>query len=260
MRASNRLLSAFGAIGEGEASMIIGIYGFQDAGKTKLVEETVRALVRKGYSVSSIKHTPHRKSVDSEGKDTWRHWKAGSDPVAFSSESETTIIKHSKTPVEDICGIIEREFAPDVIVIEGLKDGPFPKVAIGGVKKRKGTVLTNPTLKQLVGYVETEVAVERALAGLPGLDCGKCGLDCARLARAIALKKRRPNDCKELSAARVEVFVGGKKMPTGRFASSVVHDTVRGMLGSMKGYEHGEKVEIRLEAKKAVAKTRGRAR
>jgi hypothetical protein len=32
------------------------------------------------------------------------------------------------------------------------------------------------------------------------------------------------------------------------------------MLGSMKGYEHGEKVEIRLEAKKAVAKTRGRAR
>jgi len=240
--------------------MIIGIYGFQDAGKTKLVEETVRALAKKGYCVSSIKHTPHKKSVDSEGKDTWRHWKAGSDPVAFSSACETTIIKHSGSPVEEICGIIEREFTPDVIVVEGLKDGPFPKVSLGGVRKRKGTVLTNPTLKQLVAYVEKEVATERALMALPGLDCGKCGLDCARLARAIALKKRSLDDCRELSDTKVEVFVGGKRMPTGRFASSVVHNTVRGMLGSMRGYEHGEKVEIRLEAKKAVAKTRRKPR
>lgn len=93
--------------------MIIGVYGYQDSGKTTLVEELVRALVRGGYRVSSIKHTPHDKTLDTEGKDTWRHWKAGSDPVAFSSETETTIIKHSKSSADDIARIIMAEYRPD---------------------------------------------------------------------------------------------------------------------------------------------------
>ncbi len=70
--------------------MIIGIYGYPDAGKTNFVEQLTGSLVKKGYSVSSVKHTPHEKSIDREGKETWRHWKAGSDPVVFASGIETT--------------------------------------------------------------------------------------------------------------------------------------------------------------------------
>jgi len=44
--------------------------------------------------------------------------------------------------------------------------------------------------------------------------------------------------------------VGGKKIPAGRFVSSIVHETVHGMLGSLRGYEPGKEVEIRLEAGK----------
>lgn len=100
--------------------MILGVYGFQDAGKTKLVEQLAASLVKKGYRVSSIKHTPHRKSIDCEGKDTWRHWVAGSDPVVFSSEIETSIIKHSKMSLDDISDMVLREFKPDCPVDRGL--------------------------------------------------------------------------------------------------------------------------------------------
>ena len=118
--------------------MIIGIYGYQDAGKTTLVEELIGALTKKGYRVSSIKHTSHKKSVDREGKDTWRHWKAGSDPVVFSSSIETSTIRHSETPADEIAKRILREYKPDVLIVEGFKGGPFRRSRSGKSPPEKG--------------------------------------------------------------------------------------------------------------------------
>ena len=232
--------------------MIIGIYGYQDAGKTTLVEQLIGALGKKGYRVSSIKHTSHKKTVDREGKDTWRHWKAGSDPVVFSSSIETSIIKHSETSADEIAKRILREYNPDVLIIEGFKGGSFPKVAVGKITPRKGTVLTNPRLSQLVKHIEKEVAVEKALAELPGLDCMKCGFDCGGLAEEVAKGKRKLSACKELSDLDVGIFIDGKRIPAGKFVSSIVDETVRGMLRSLKWYEPGEEVELRLKPREGA--------
>jgi len=238
--------------------MILGICGYQDSGKTTSVEQLVRALVRKGYRVSSVKHASCRRGVDSEGKDTWRHWQAGSDPVVFSSEIETSIIKHSETPINEIVRMVMTEYNPDVILIEGLKKGPFKKVIIGDLKPTIGAVLTNPPFKKLVNYVETEVAVERVLGRLPGLDCMKCGHDCEGLARAIVAKKHGVTDCVELPDVDIEIFIGKNKIPTGKFASKVVNDTVRGLVGSLHGYEPNKDVDIHLRAKKRIQRHKKR--
>jgi molybdopterin-guanine dinucleotide biosynthesis adapter protein len=230
--------------------MIIGIYGYPDAGKANFVEQLIGSLVRKGYSVSSVKHTPHKKSLDSEGKETWRHWKAGSDPVVFASRIETAIIKHSETSADEIAKRILRDYNPDVLVFQGFRGGSFQKVAIGKVTRRKGTVLTDPTLSQLVKHIGKEVAFERVLAELPGLDCMKCGLDCRGLAGEVMKGKRKLRDCKELPDLDVGILVGGKRIPAGKFVSSIVHETVHGMLGSLRGYEPGKEVEIRLKGAK----------
>lgn len=230
--------------------MIIGIYGYPDAGKANFVEQLIGSLVRKGYSVSSVKHTPHKKSLDSEGKETWRHWKAGSDPVVFASRIETTIIKHSETSADEVAKRILRDYNPDVLVFQGFRGGSFQKVAIGKVTRRKGTVLTDPTLSQLVKHIGKEVAFERVLAELPGLDCMKCGLDCRGLAGEVMKGKRKLRDCKELSDLDVGIFVDGRRIPAGNFVSSIVHKTVHGMLSSLRGYAPGKEVEIRLKAAK----------
>jgi len=236
--------------------MIIGIYGHPVAGKTNFVEQLIGSLAKKGYRVSSIKHTPHEKSIDCEGKETWRHWKAGSDPVVFASRIETGIIKHSETSADDIAKMVLREFNPDVLVFQGFKEGSFQKVAIGKVTPRKGTVLANPRLPQLIEHIETEVAFERVLAELPGLDCMKCGLDCRGLAGEIVKGRRKLSACKELSDLDIDIFVDGKSIPAGKFVSSIVHKTVHGMLSSLKGYEPGKEVEIRLKPKKNREKKR----
>jgi molybdopterin-guanine dinucleotide biosynthesis protein B len=239
--------------------MILGVYGLQDSGKTQMIEKLIAELSKKHYAVASIKHTSLKMSVDFEGKDTWRHWKAGSDPVALSSETETSIIKHSKMSLEELAQMISRDFGPDVVLVEGGKQGKFPKIAIGDLEPRQGTVMVNPGVKKVIAYIENEVAVERVLRTLPGLDCHKCGMDCDGLARAIVARKRKLGDCKELPNVGVSVSVGGKRIAMGKFASNIVDQTVRGMLGSLKGYEDGKDVEIRLEAKKAATRTRRRA-
>jgi molybdopterin-guanine dinucleotide biosynthesis protein B len=236
--------------------MILGIYGFPDAGKTNFVEQLIGSLVKKGYTVSSVKHTPHEKSIDCEGKETWRHWKAGSDPVVFASRIETTIIRHSETSADEIAKRILRDYNPDVLLFQGFKEGSFQKVAFGKVGPRKGTVLTNPKLPKLIKHIETEVAFERVLAKLPGLDCMKCGLDCRGLAGEVLKGRRKLSACKELSDLDVGIFVDGRRIPAGDFVSSIVHKTVHGMLSSLRGYEPGKEVEIRLQDGKGRSKRR----
>lgn len=238
------------------AEMILGVYGYQDSGKTTLVEGLVAGLVKEGFRVASVKHSGHARPEDERGKDSWRHARAGSDPVALVSPDGMALRARKSVPVEDVVRLLQSSFKPDVIIIEGLKDGPYPKVSVGDIKPRKGTVMSNPTAKELLDYVRREVAVERALEGLPGLDCRKCGLDCRSMAEAIADGEKTVRDCKELPSRDVEVTVGGKRIAAGTFVSEIVDDTIRGMLGSLKGYEPGKDIEIRLKSPGAKAKRR----
>lgn len=237
-------------------TMILGIYGFQDSGKTTTVERLVARLAKDGLKVASIKHSGHARAPDEPGKDSWRHAEAGSDPVVLATREGAVVRTRRKMPVEEIVAMLQSSFHPDVILVEGLKEGSYPKVSLGDIRPRKGTVMSNPDLKELVDYIEKEVAVERALDSLPGLNCHKCGLDCQTMARAIVERRRTLGHCKELPSKDVVVTVGGERVATGAFVSEIVDDTVRGMLSSLKGYEPGRDIEIRLGAKSKGSKRR----
>ena len=226
--------------------MILGIYGWQDSGKTTLVEKLVEALSSKGYSVSTIKHAPDEKGFDDEGKDTWRHSKAGGSPVVLQTASETVIMMQPGLSLTDVSSLLTRVFKPDVLLIEGYKDGDFPKVAVGEIEPTNGTVLVNPELDEAVKYICNEVDFERAYDKLPKLDCGKCGLTCKDLAREIVEGSKTVDDCREKSARNVEIVAGGERLPVGAFVAEITEKTIRGFLSSLKGYSDSTDVEIRL--------------
>jgi len=240
--------------------MILGIYGYQDSGKTQMVQKLTASLTKKGYRIATVKHAPHFEGLDTEGKDTWRHWKAGADPVVLSTSTETTMMLHGAIAPEEIIRLIQSSFSPDLIVLEGFKTGDFPRVSIGKIRPTKGTVLENPSFSDLSAYVRENIEAERVRAELPGLDCGKCGLACASMARSIARGERKISDCKELPSRSVTISVNGRRMATGKFVSEIVEDTIRGMLGSLKGYEVGSDVEIRLRPEGKSSRTRSRRR
>ena len=58
---------------------IFGLIGWSGSGKTTLMVALVPEMVRRGFSVSTIKHSHHGFDVDTPGKDSYRHREAGAN-------------------------------------------------------------------------------------------------------------------------------------------------------------------------------------
>lgn len=62
----------------------IAFIGYQNSGKTTLVEKVIAELTRRGLRVGSLKHHGHHGfDIDVPAKDTWRHHQAGSKHVGL---------------------------------------------------------------------------------------------------------------------------------------------------------------------------------
>lgn len=104
------------------------VVGESSKGKTTLVEQLVKNLTLKGYSVCTIKHT-HLKYFDLQGKDTMRHLASGASIVVGLAENETVAFMDKKD-----LEYIKRLVSPiDFLVIEGGKELVCPKILVGDV-------------------------------------------------------------------------------------------------------------------------------
>ena len=52
---------------------VFGVCGWKNSGKTGLMERLVAEFCRRGFTVSTIKHTHHGVDLDAPGTDSFRH-------------------------------------------------------------------------------------------------------------------------------------------------------------------------------------------
>lgn len=144
--------------------MILGIYGYSAEGKTTLIEQLVTELSQRGYTVSTIKHTRGEISLDSPGKDTYRHRKAGAKITCLMSSSETTLISKIPLSLNDMIKVIETIGGSDVILVEGGKDEKIPKVAVGEIEAQDGTIFRyKNNLEEILEFIEDSIKIEKAI-------------------------------------------------------------------------------------------------
>ncbi len=87
--------------------------------------------------------------------------------------------------------------------------------------------------------------VEEKAFKLPNLDCGGCGHEtCYDMAREIVAATGSVEDCVSLQPA-TEVRIDGQPMPMNSFISSIVRNTILGLLSPLKGFKKG-KIEISI--------------
>ncbi len=130
---------------------VIGVAGFKNAGKTTLVEKLVRELTRRGYRVSTVKHAHHSFDIDHEGRDSFRHRKAGASEVAVVSRHRWAIIHESRDDDEPPLAEILSKLAPcDLVIIEGYKRDGHDKIEVRNLE------LSHP---ELAGSDPTVVAI-----------------------------------------------------------------------------------------------------
>jgi molybdopterin-guanine dinucleotide biosynthesis adapter protein len=110
---------------------IIGVAGFKNAGKTTLVEKLVAELSRRGHRISTVKHAHHSFDIDHEGRDSFRHRKAGACEVAVVSRHRWAIIHESRDAQEPTLQEILAKLAPcDLVIVEGYKRDGHDKIEV----------------------------------------------------------------------------------------------------------------------------------
>jgi molybdopterin-guanine dinucleotide biosynthesis protein B len=133
----------------------------------------------------------------------------------------------------------------------------IPKIAVGDIEEEVNTVFRfSDNLDKIVEFAESRIEGDRIYERLPGLDCGKCGFDCAGLAAEILDHRMSFEDCVYYSTdVFVTTKVNGKKIPMGKFAKDVLFNTLTGLLSSFKGMPE-EEVET-IEINVSLAENRG---
>jgi len=104
---------------------VFSVYGYSGSGKTTTIEEVIKEMKRRDYDVSTIKDIHFEGfTMDTEGKNTWRHRQAGARVVAARGLRETAIIFPCSLSLKEL----SRFFNGDFLVLEGFREENIAKI------------------------------------------------------------------------------------------------------------------------------------
>jgi len=110
---------------------IVSFIGRSNSGKTTLIERVIPELVKAGYRVATVKHAGHGFDLDTEGKDSWRHKRAGASSVVVVSKGSLALFADvsDQLKVEEVQDrFLDASY--DLIIAEGWKSEGYPKIVV----------------------------------------------------------------------------------------------------------------------------------
>jgi molybdopterin-guanine dinucleotide biosynthesis protein B len=211
---------------------IISIVGKSDSVKTTLIEKLVPELTRRGYRIATVKHDVHGFEVDREGKDSWRHKRAGAHTVVISSPQKVALIRdvESDLSLMEIREKLIRDV--DLVLSEGYKRDVHPKIEI--FRKEKHQELLCAKEDNLIAIVSNRTFN----VGVPCFDLE----DMKGLSDFIVREFLSPG-----KGNQVSLKVGGKPIPLNPFVTDFISKSIKGMLSALKGCDPAGRVEICIE-------------
>ncbi len=203
---------------------ILCIVGKPKAGKTTLIEKLIPVLKSRGYRVATIKHTTHDFKTDVEGKDSYKHARAGSECTVISSANKVALVRevdHDLSPAE-LSRIISADF--DIVLAEGFKRFDAPKVE---VVQKGGQPVCPPN--ELIAIVADELMDLNLPRYLPDNIEGL-----ATLIEERILKPRQ----------KIVIFADGQPVSLKPFVYSLYHKLILDMTLSLKGLGKVKRIDI----------------
>ncbi len=106
---------------------IVAVSGVKNSGKTSLIEALLPALIRRGLRVATVKHDGHRFEADRPGTDSFRHLKAGALGTAVFDGEKFQLVCRAAVDERFLAAQFPEA---ELILLEGFKDSPWPKLEI----------------------------------------------------------------------------------------------------------------------------------
>jgi molybdopterin-guanine dinucleotide biosynthesis protein B len=108
---------------------IVGIAGWKKSGKTTLAVRLVEEFTRRGLKVATVKHAHHEFQIDDGETDSARHRRAGASQVAVVSGKRWALMTELRgAPEPNFEEVIAALGPADLIIVEGYKSAPIPKI------------------------------------------------------------------------------------------------------------------------------------
>jgi molybdopterin-guanine dinucleotide biosynthesis protein B len=110
---------------------VIGLAGWNNSGKTTLAVRLIEEFTRRGLKVSSIKHSHHDVHLDGQESDSAFHRRAGAGEVALVGANRWALIHDLEDePAPSLHDIVNRMSPCDLVIVEGYKAAPIPKIEV----------------------------------------------------------------------------------------------------------------------------------
>lgn len=141
---------------------VMGFAAKSGTGKTTLMEAVIRVLTGSGVRVAALKHGHHVADPDTPGKDSHRFRAAGAATVLFTGPERWFMIQErsEELPIE---AHLARLTGHDLILVEGYRDGPYPKILV----QRQGAAELDKAVSGVVAWAGDDPAL--APKGMPFL-------------------------------------------------------------------------------------------
>lgn len=112
---------------------ILGFSAYSGTGKTTLLTQLIPLLKAESLRIGLIKHSHHNIQIDQPGKDSFRLREAGASPVMLVSSHRRAIITEFAAisePDLDEQLLAFDQTNLDLVLVEGFKATPFPKIEL----------------------------------------------------------------------------------------------------------------------------------
>ncbi len=100
------------------------------------MEQIVKRLVKQGHVVVTAKSTMHE-IYDTEGKDSWRHIRAGATATVILGPHSSAVTHNDRRSLHELLSGVTADF----LIIEGLKESEVPKLWCVGNAESEVSVL-----------------------------------------------------------------------------------------------------------------------
>jgi molybdopterin-guanine dinucleotide biosynthesis adapter protein len=152
---------------------IFGVAGHSGMGKTTLLERLVPEITARGLVVSLIKHSHKNIDIDRPGKDSYRLRESGCKEVLLLGNDRWALMHELRGAHEPpLDYLLDRMQDCDLVLLEGFKNGNFPKLEVWRTELGKPTLW--PDWPGIVAIASDTPAAVPALAGalprIPRLD------------------------------------------------------------------------------------------
>ena len=128
---------------------VMGIAGWSGAGKTTLLVKLIPELIKRGISVSTLKHAHHMFDVDKPGKDSHSHREAGAHEVLIASRKRWALMHELREEKEPTLRELLHHLSPvDLVLVEGFKHDKHLKIEVHRLENQKEFLFPNdPTIR-----------------------------------------------------------------------------------------------------------------